>query len=320
LTTGRDGTPWITARRSTSCFIRETRHHATEDLTECRLSSLEPARISARPSRAASGAKGCLSAWCRGTGRSSSASSGDLAREGITPDFASADIRDATALSSAIGSPADRLGAIEVLEYSPVPAREYMQPVLETSVDDVRAALEFSVLGAVAALRTVIEPMLDRGSGTILFTTGGAANQPQPGPHGCGNLLRRRSRLRPDAPRRTPRPGHPCRAHRDRRRHRPGRRSPPGRRRRRPLAPPRERGGFQILLGINSWTDRRATTQRRAGANAWCRQRGWTLADKVAFVTGAASGIGRAAALAFARAGASVVVADVSDGNRETVR
>ena len=40
---------------------------------------------------------------------------------------------------------------------------------------------------------------------------------------------------------------------------------------------------------------------------------------KVAFVTGAASGIGRAAALAFARAGASVVVADVSEpGNQET--
>src|SRR5256886_10876343 len=42
---------------------------------------------------------------------------------------------------------------------------------------------------------------------------------------------------------------------------------------------------------------------------------------KVAFVTGAASGIGRAAALAFAREGASVVAADVSEqGNQETVR
>jgi NAD(P)-dependent dehydrogenase (short-subunit alcohol dehydrogenase family) len=38
---------------------------------------------------------------------------------------------------------------------------------------------------------------------------------------------------------------------------------------------------------------------------------------KVAFVTGATSGIGRATALAFAREGASVVVAD---GNRETAR
>jgi NAD(P)-dependent dehydrogenase (short-subunit alcohol dehydrogenase family) len=42
---------------------------------------------------------------------------------------------------------------------------------------------------------------------------------------------------------------------------------------------------------------------------------------KVAFVTGAGSGIGRATALAFARAGASVMVADLSEqGSRETAR
>ena len=42
---------------------------------------------------------------------------------------------------------------------------------------------------------------------------------------------------------------------------------------------------------------------------------------KTAFVTGATSGIGRATALAFADAGANVVVADISeDGIRDTAR
>lgn len=46
-----------------------------------------------------------------------------------------------------------------------------------------------------------------------------------------------------------------------------------------------------------------------------------TFTDKVAFVTGAAGGTGRAAALAFARAGAGVVVADIAEqGNQETAR
>jgi NADP-dependent 3-hydroxy acid dehydrogenase YdfG len=99
---------------------------------------------------------------------------GELRGEGIT------------ALSRAIAGLAERLGPVEVLEYSPLPAREFMKPILETTVDDVRGPLEFSVLGAVAAATTVVGPMLDAGRGTILFTTGGAAINPYPLRAGVG--------------------------------------------------------------------------------------------------------------------------------------
>jgi NADP-dependent 3-hydroxy acid dehydrogenase YdfG len=111
---------------------------------------------------------------------------GELRDEGITADHATADIRDAAALSRAITTVADRLGPVEVLEYSPLPAREFMKPILETTVDDVRGPLEFSVLGAVAAATAVVGPMLDAARGTILFTTGGAAINPYPLRAGVG--------------------------------------------------------------------------------------------------------------------------------------
>jgi NADP-dependent 3-hydroxy acid dehydrogenase YdfG len=109
-----------------------------------------------------------------------------LNEEGITADFAAADIRDAEALDGAIRSLAERLGPVEVLEYSPLPAKEFMKPIRETTVDDLRGPLEFSVLGAVAAALAVAEPMVEAGSGSILFTTGGAAVKPYPERAGVG--------------------------------------------------------------------------------------------------------------------------------------
>jgi NADP-dependent 3-hydroxy acid dehydrogenase YdfG len=111
---------------------------------------------------------------------------GQLRLDGINVAGAAADIRDSEALAGAIGRLADELGPVEVLEFSPLPAPEFMKPILETTVDDVRGPLEFSVLGAVAATRAVIEPMREAGRGTILFTTGGAAVNPYPARAGVG--------------------------------------------------------------------------------------------------------------------------------------
>jgi len=109
-----------------------------------------------------------------------------LESEGVTAAGAAADIRDSDALTAAIRSLAERLGEVEVLEYSPLPAPEFMKPILETTVDDLRGPIEFSILGAVAATQAVVGPMRDAGRGTILFTTGGAAINPYPLRAGVG--------------------------------------------------------------------------------------------------------------------------------------
>jgi len=111
---------------------------------------------------------------------------GRLENEGIRARGAAADIRDHAALTRAIRSLADELGPVEVLEYSPLPAREFMKDLFDTDVEDVRGPLEFSVLGAVAATRAVLDPMRAADRGTILFTTGGAAINPYPARAGVG--------------------------------------------------------------------------------------------------------------------------------------
>jgi NADP-dependent 3-hydroxy acid dehydrogenase YdfG len=97
-----------------------------------------------------------------------------LEADGIQASAEAADIRESDALARAIGALADRLGAVEVLEYSPLPAPEFMKPILETTADDIRGPLEFSVIGAVAATQAVLGPMRKARRGTILFTTGTA--------------------------------------------------------------------------------------------------------------------------------------------------
>ncbi|MFT4295158.1 MAG: SDR family NAD(P)-dependent oxidoreductase [Micropruina sp.] len=102
----------------------------------------------------------------------------ELAAEGIRTSGYAADVQDTAALCAALQAAASELGPIEVLQYSPVPRKEFLRPVLETSADDLAAAAAFSVIGPVTAVQTVLPGMEELGRGTILLVNGSSAARP----------------------------------------------------------------------------------------------------------------------------------------------
>ncbi|MFD8093224.1 SDR family NAD(P)-dependent oxidoreductase [Streptomyces malaysiensis] len=103
-----------------------------------------------------------------------------LADEGVTARGFAADVRDPKTLTGALDAAATALGPIEVLQYSPVPQREFMLPVLDTTANDLAGPVEFSVYGPVTAVQQVLPGMRGLGRGTVLFVNGGTAVVPHP--------------------------------------------------------------------------------------------------------------------------------------------
>ncbi|MFI2761104.1 SDR family NAD(P)-dependent oxidoreductase [Streptomyces echinatus] len=103
-----------------------------------------------------------------------------LADQGIVARGFAADVRRPEQLAAALGELADALGTVEVLQYSPVPHRDFMRPVLDTGHRDLVGPIEFSVYGPVAAVQQVLPGMRRLGRGTILFVNGGSAAVPHP--------------------------------------------------------------------------------------------------------------------------------------------
>lgn len=104
----------------------------------------------------------------------------ELSADGITARGYAADVRDATSLTAALDRAAATLGPVEVLQYSPIPQKEFLSPLLETTLDELAGALEFSVHGPVAAVDQVLPGMRTLGRGTVLFVNGGSAVRPNP--------------------------------------------------------------------------------------------------------------------------------------------
>ncbi|MFI7544768.1 SDR family NAD(P)-dependent oxidoreductase [Actinoplanes sp. NPDC049599] len=104
----------------------------------------------------------------------------DLSVDGLTARGYAADVRDPKSLTAALGEAAQDLGPVEVLEYSPLPQKEFLRPVLETTTNDLAAAIEFSIYGPVTAVKQVLPGMRSLGRGTILFVNGGSGARPNP--------------------------------------------------------------------------------------------------------------------------------------------
>lgn len=101
-----------------------------------------------------------------------------LRGEGIEAAGYVANVRDRDSLRDALDAAAADLGPINVLQYSPLPAKEYLRPILETTVEDLQSAIEFSVYGPLTAMHHVLQHMRIMGEGTILLVNGGTAVRP----------------------------------------------------------------------------------------------------------------------------------------------
>jgi NADP-dependent 3-hydroxy acid dehydrogenase YdfG len=104
----------------------------------------------------------------------------ELTSAGVTAAGYAADVRDRDALAAALARAGDELGTIEVLQYSPIPQKEFLRPVLETTTADLAAAVEFSIHGPMTAIGQVLPGMRSLGRGTVLFVNGGSGARPNP--------------------------------------------------------------------------------------------------------------------------------------------
>ena len=104
----------------------------------------------------------------------------ELVKDGVRAQGFVADVRDPASIAAALEQVSETLGPIEVLQYSPLPQKDFMRPVLETTPADLVGPVEFSIYGPVAAVHQVLPGMrfLGENRGTILFVNGGSAVKP----------------------------------------------------------------------------------------------------------------------------------------------
>jgi NAD(P)-dependent dehydrogenase (short-subunit alcohol dehydrogenase family) len=104
-----------------------------------------------------------------------------LGKDGVDAAGFAADITDPGSLEKAFHKINDRFGTVDVLSFSPsAPGDTRLSPVpiTEVTLAAVQSQLEFYLGGGLAAVQQVLPDMTGRGSGTIIFSTGGTSANP----------------------------------------------------------------------------------------------------------------------------------------------
>lgn len=104
----------------------------------------------------------------------------ELEQLGIEAASFQADILNKEQIEKAFAAIKEKYGFIDVLEYSPTPSFDTVAPALDVSEENALYQFQYNVLGALSSVRQVLSDMLDKQSGALLFTTGGAAIHPVP--------------------------------------------------------------------------------------------------------------------------------------------
>jgi NAD(P)-dependent dehydrogenase (short-subunit alcohol dehydrogenase family) len=99
----------------------------------------------------------------------------ELEAGGLTARGYAADVLVPAALEDALARAAAELGPITTLQYSPLPSREYLKPVLDMTPELALEALRFSALGLIHAVRTVLPAMRQAGGGSVILVNGGTS-------------------------------------------------------------------------------------------------------------------------------------------------
>lgn len=102
---------------------------------------------------------------------------GELQEAGINARGYAADVLFPTELEGALSRAATELGPITAVQYSPLPSRTFLKPVLDLTPELALEALRFSALGLIHTVRAVLPTMREAGDGSIILINGGTSVQ-----------------------------------------------------------------------------------------------------------------------------------------------